>query len=88
MCGLIIMARPANGTADQYTFIFSDTFTQIIGVTFEIGSDTLKFTLEPRKLTLYIYIYIYVYICIQLIQIRLTSTIVKWQMCNMHEHKK
>ena len=25
---------------------------------------------------------------IQLIQIRLTSTIVKWQMCNMHEHKK
>ena len=81
MCGLIIMARPANGTADQYTFIFSDTFTQIIGVTFEIGSDTLKFTLEPRKLTLYIYIY--VYICIQLIQIRLTSTIV-----NVHEHKK
>ena len=25
---------------------------------------------------------------IQLIQLRLTSTIVKWQMCNMHERKK
>ena len=27
-------------------------------------------------------------VTIQLIQIRLTSTIVKWQMCNMDEHKK
>ena len=31
---------------------------------------------------------IYAWDCMQLIQLRLTSTIVKWQMCNMHERKK
>ena len=34
------------------------------------------------------YRHLYVIPCIQLIQLRLTSTIVKWQMCNMHEHRK